>query len=80
MKSVKSIYLPTSRRFYDEGTPVKICFEGKVTRGTLDDANADKNIVGVKIPGGKVQWSHESHVTLDRPEPVPRRRVQAWNF
>jgi hypothetical protein len=63
------IYLPTSRNYQSEGTPVKICFEGKVTRGVLIDSNDNKHIVCVKTPDGKTQWSHESHVTLDHPEP-----------
>ncbi len=77
---MKSIYFPSSRSHQDEGTPVKICHEGKVTRGTLADYEDSRNVVGVKVPGGKVHWAHASFVTLDLPEPPQRRRIQAWNF
>jgi hypothetical protein len=73
---MKSIYLPTSRNLQNEGTPVKICFEGKVTRGVLVDSDSNKNIVCVKTPDGKKHWSHETHVTMDNPE--PKSHLRRW--
>ena len=77
---MKSIYLPTSRNHWNEGTQVKICHEGRVVRGTLADSDDHKHTIGVKMRDGKVRWAHESLVTLDLPEPPQRRRIQAWNF
>lgn len=71
---MKSIYLPTSRNFHDEGTPVKIYFEGKLTRGVLADSNDSTHTICVRTTDGKLHWVHESLVTLDRPEPTPRGR------
>ncbi|MCX6720523.1 MAG: hypothetical protein NTW11_01850 [Candidatus Staskawiczbacteria bacterium] len=59
--------------YHAVGTPVKICFEGKVTRGTLAGSDNAKDLLGVRTSDGKVHWSHKTHVSLDRPEPPPRR-------
>ena len=74
-----SIYLPTSGNYHPEGTPVKVCFGGTVTRGTLAGYDSDRKIVGVNTPDGdgEVHWAHESFVSLDCPEPPLRRRIQA---
>jgi len=71
---MKSIYLPTSGNYQNEGVPVKICFEGNVTHGALADSDSDKRIVCVKTPDGKMHWSHETFVSLDYPE--PKRSLQ----
>ena len=72
-----SIYLRTASNFFNVGTPVKICFEGKLTRGTLVESNDEH--VCVRTPDHKTQWSHQTYVHLDRPEPPPRRQ-RRWSF
>jgi hypothetical protein len=68
---VKSVFLRSTGNYEPEGTPVKINFEGKITRGTLVDSNSDKRIVLYKTADGENHWTHESRVTLDRPELAP---------
>jgi len=75
---MKSIFLHTSGDYQAIGTPVKICFEGNVTKGVLVDSDSSKHIVCVKTSDGKLHWSGETHVVLDRPEPPPRGCSRRW--
>jgi len=52
--------------FYSRGGNLKIrsTFEGKTVRGILWDSD-DKGLVAIKLPDGKIHWTHESHTSFD---------------
>lgn len=70
--------MPCENNFYDVGTKVKAYFEGKLTKGTLH-AEGEKDTLALKTTDGKIHWTHNHHMTLDRsPMPVGTPVRRRW--